>query len=398
MKKNLIIFAFIIVIAAAGIGFFFAAMSPEPAEGPARIPDLHNTIEGQEETGESEGEDKAPLAADAPEREVVAENLTIPWEIAFLPEGALLVTERDGTLTRLEPDSGETYEIKVPGVLHTGEGGLLGMATHPDFSQNRFLYLYLTAEREGGGTINKVVRYRFSNNSLEDESTIIDNIPGARYHDGGRLAFGPDGFLYITTGDAGMPESAQDTNALSGKILRLRDDGAVPSDNPFGNEVYSYGHRNPQGLAWDREGRLWSTEHGRSGLQSGLDELNLIEKGGNYGWPESEGDTVLSGTVAPVVHSGPDVTWAPASAEFLNGSIFFGGLRGSALYEAVLDRGGTGVLEIKPHFKDKYGRIRTVTEGRDGLLYIMTSNRDGRGNVREGDDKIIRLNPKKFGE
>ena len=214
-------------------------------------------------------------SAPKPDVEIIAENLKIPWEIAFLPEGDLLATERPGTLKRIGKE-GRVYNIE--GVEHIGEGGLLGMALHPQFAENRWIYLYLTT-KTGDELKNRVERYYFQNNRLSDKKIIIDGIPGAAYHDGGRIAFGPDGNLYITTGDAGNSQLAQDVNSFAGKILHLKDDGSVPSDNPFGNAVWSYGHRNPQGLAWDDQGRLWATEHGRSGVLSGFDEFNLIEKG-----------------------------------------------------------------------------------------------------------------------
>ena len=320
---------------------------------------------------------------------VVASGLRVPWGLAFLPEGGLLVTERPGNLLNIATDGTVTTIASGLGT-HTSEGGLLGLALHPDFKNNRWLYLYLTYT-QGGELRNRVDRYRLADMELSDRMVIIDGIPGSSNHDGGRIAFGPDGLLYITTGDAGNRAAAQDFDSLAGKILRVTDDGSIPSDN-FGTAVYSFGHRNPQGLAWDQAGRLWSTEHGRSGVLSGLDEINLIEQGANYGWPESEGDTVREGTVGPARHSGSRQTWAPASAAYFDGSLYFGGLRGEALYEAVLQ--DDQVVEVIEHFKGGYGRIRTVVVGPDGFLYMTTSNRDGRGRASEGDDKIIRVDPK----
>lgn len=324
------------------------------------------------------------------EIEVMAEGLDIPWEIAFLPNGDLLVTERPGVLRRIGQDGGV---FRIEGVRHVGEGGLLGMALHPEFEQNRWLYLYLTIEANQG-TVNRVERYRLENNRLTNRQVILQGIPGAVYHDGGRIAFGPDGFLYITTGDATEPDLAQDVNSLAGKILRIRDDGSIPADNPFGNEAYSLGHRNPQGLAWDNQGRLWVTEHGRSGIRSGFDELNLIEKGANYGWPVIQGDEERVGMRTPVIHSGPSETWAPAGAAFADGSIFFAGLRGQSLYEVEISN--SGVSNLKAHFRDEFGRLRAVVLGSDNSFYISTSNTDGRGNVQEGDDKIIRISKSLF--
>jgi aldose sugar dehydrogenase len=321
--------------------------------------------------------------------EIIAEDLEIPWDIAFLSNGDFLVTERPGRL-QLITSSGNRTEILVSGVKTGGEGGLLGIVLHPNFDTNNYLYLYLSATGIGGKTINRVERYVFEQNTLTQKKTIITNIPGAPYHDGGRMEFGPDGMLYITTGDATESRLAQDKNSLAGKILRIYDDGTIPRDNPFNNEIYSYGHRNPQGIAWDDRGNLWSTEHGRSGIHSGLDEINLIQKGGNYGWPDSEGDTVRAGTIAPALHSGPTVTWAPASLIFYNGNLYFGGLRGEGLYEALLQK--STITQLNKYFDKEYGRIRTVRSGPDGNLYILTSNRDGRGDIMAGDDKLIRIN------
>ena len=337
------------------------------------------------ETSEPEQTKDADTDARAPE--VVAEGLQIPWDIAFLPDGNLLVTERRGRVLHIE--SGHAYPVE--GIVHTGEAGLLGIALHPDFSENHFVYLYLTTS-VGEDLVNNVARYVYENNALTFDRVILDNIPASRFHDGGRIEFDENGMLYVTVGDAGNDASAQDTETLNGTILRVTDEGEIPSDNPFGNAVYSYGHRNSQGLAWDEDGRLWSTEHGRSGVLSGYDEVNLITAGGNYGWPDSEGDTVAEGTVAPKLHSGGSATWAPASAAYHDGSLYFGGLRGEALYEAVL--AGDRVVELREHIKGEYGRIRAVRVGPDGMLYLTTSNRDGRGDPEDVDDRIIRLDPR----
>lgn len=336
-----------------------------------------------DQVGSNDGSEQEPLSP----IEVVAQDLTIPWDIVFLPEGGMLVSERPGRIVHVE--SGQVF--LVHGVEHVGEGGLMGMALHPNFNENRYLYLYQTTAR-GDRLVNRVVRYIYENDALTYDTIIYDDIPGARYHDGGRIAFGPDGKLYVAVGDATNEPAAQDSANLAGSILRINDDGSIPRDNPFGNAVYSYGHRNPQGLAFDGEGRLWSTEHGRSGVLSGYDELNLILPGANYGWPDSEGDTVAEGTTAPILHSGARDTWASASAVYLDGSIFFGGLRGEALYEAVLR--DTEVVELKEHFKNEYKRIRTVVLGPEGHLYFTTSNRDGRGSgPHEGDDIVVRVDP-----
>jgi len=250
-------------------------------------------------------------SATPPDLEVIASDLQIPWEIVFLPDGDMLITERIGQLIRMESPSGERIVHVVEGVQPVGEGGLLGLALHPDFENNALIYLYLTT-RSTSGLVNQVVQYRLQDDRLSNRTVILDGILASSNHDGGRMAFGPDGMLYITTGDAEQPDLAQDTRSLNGKILRINPDGSIPPDNPFGNAVYSYGHRNPQGLAWDAAGRLWSTEHGPSGLQSGFDELNLIIKGVNYGWPLIRGEQTRSGMQVQLIQSGASDTWAPA--------------------------------------------------------------------------------------
>jgi glucose/arabinose dehydrogenase len=334
---------------------------------------------------------RSPLPPDAGEMEIqtVATDLDTPWEIGFLPTGEMLVTERSGTLRFFSGTT--TLAFPIEEVVEVGEGGLLGLAIHPSFSTNNFIYLYYTT-RVQNRTINRVARYVFRDNSLSQPAIIIDNIPGASNHNGGRIAFGPDGYLYVTTGDAGNPNSSQDRNSLAGKILRITADGQIPTDNPFQNAVYAYGIRNSQGLAWDSEGRLWATDHGRSGIRSGMDEINLIEAGGNYGWPVIEGDEQREGMISPVIHSGPDVTWAPAGIVVSNNRIFFAGLRGRTLYEiSIHEQEELGM--ITEHFKDEFGRLRAVSLDENGLLYISTSNRDGRGNPSATDDRILRLTP-----
>ncbi len=262
------------------------------------------------------------------------------------------------------------------------------MALHPDCPDDRYLYFYLTT-RDGGGLTNRVERYRFEDDVLSERKVIIERIPGSNNHDGGRIAFGPDGKLYVATGDAERTATAQDRNSLAGKILRLNDDGSIPSDNPFGNATYSYGHRNVQGLAWDGQGRLWATEHGRSIPVSGYDELNLIEKGANYGWPTIQGDGIQAGMRGSAAHSGAKDTWAPAGLAFVGDKAYFVGLRGEALYEATI--GSDGKAKVRELFPQRWGRLRAVTVGPDGALYLSTSNTDGRGKKKAGDDRIIRV-------
>jgi len=335
----------------------------------------------------------AGLAAEDVETETVAENLDVPWEVIALGEDRFLVTERTGDLLLI--DNGEQHVIESFDDLDSpllGEGGLLGIAVHPEFDENGYLYVYQTVDRES--VENTVRRFEIDREAYElrGETVIIDGIPSDRIHNGGRIAFGPDGHLYITTGDAADAELAQDTDSLAGKILRLNADGSVPEDNPFDNEVYSYGHRNAQGITWDGEGRLWSTEHG----PTAQDELNVVEADGNYGWPTITDTETHSEMETPAFSSGQHETWAPAGAAYSDGRVFFAGLRGERLYEAgVVD---DEVVSFVGHFAEDFGRLRAVTLGPDEeYLYLTTSNTDGRGDERAGDDKLIRVPVEAFG-
>lgn len=312
--------------------------------------------------------------------EVIAQNLAVPWALAFLDNGSILVTERKGTIKLIAGDR-SVKEIGQIEVNQQGESGLHGVAIDPNFEQNKLVYFYYTYSSENsnssngqGSSLNRVSQFTFNGDKLSNEKVLVNKIPGATIHDGGRIKFGPDGALYITTGDAANPSLAQDKDSLAGKILRFKD-GSV--------NVYSYGHRNPQGITWDDKGQLWETEHG----PSTKDEVNLIEQGKNYGWSIVTGEQEKEGMTSPKKQSGPD-TWAPAGLAFFNGSLFFGGLRGQALFEL-----NTQTLQLKEHFKGEFGRIRDVVLGSDNLLYITTSNQDGRGNPKEGDDKILRIKP-----
>ncbi|KKQ42039.1 MAG: Quinoprotein glucose dehydrogenase [Microgenomates group bacterium GW2011_GWC1_37_8] len=341
------------------------------------------------------GSEPSETAEDIAKVSVVAEGLEVPWALAFLPEGGMLVTERAGRVRFVSKD-GELRQqpvVTISAVRQTGEGGLQGIALHPDFQNNNFVYLYYTYAGVGDNTLNRVVRYSYDRDVLRDEKIIVDKIAGAPNHDGGRIKFGPDKLLYITTGDAQVPSSAQDKNALAGKILRVNDDGTAASGNPFGNRVYSYGHRNPQGIAWDNDENLWETEHGPSGLETGNDEFNRIEIGRNYGWPEIRGSQTKSGMEIPITESGRTDTWAPAGLAYLGGKFYFAGLRGQALYQITVS--GTSA-NMKTYFKGEFGRLREVVAGPDGFLYVSTSNRDGRGSSKSGDDKIIRINAAKL--
>lgn len=376
MKR--IILSIIILITLAGIAF--GLWQTDYIRRNSTIPSIQDIAENK----------NSP--ADIPKITTVAQNLEVPWALAFLPNNTILVTERSGQVLNINTQTGAQTLVATINVKQIGEGGLHGITLHPDFEANQYVYIYYTYAGDANQTLNRVSRYTYIDNSIRDETVIIDAIPGAANHNGGRIAFGPDEYLYITTGDAQQPSLAQDTNSHAGKILRVTDTGQTAPNNPFDNEIYSYGHRNPQGICWNENNLLLSTEHGPSGTQSGYDELNLIKPGVNYGWPEIQGDETKNGMQTALIQSGTS-TWAPAGAACLGTSIFFGGLRGNALYEAVMRE---GTVELKTHLSGELGRVRAVTVGPDGMLYISTSNRDGRGIPSSGDDRIIRVNPSKL--
>lgn len=329
--------------------------------------------------------------------EVVAENLLVPWAIDISNEGKLYFTERSGAIKviengKLRPDPLIIFRGAFTSV---GEGGLMGIALDPNFSQNRYMYVMHTYA-EGNRLYNRVLRLVENNNRAFINKVLLEKIPGGRIHDGGRIKIGPDEKLYITTGDAGDAELAQDPKSLAGKILRIELDGTIPSDNPIANSpVYSLGHRNSQGLAWDSKNVLYASEHG----QTAHDEINIIVPGANYGWPLFQGDEDSTEVKIqkPLLHSGDD-TWAPSGITFVNqgpwkGKLLVATLRGERLLGITLNGNGTVVKNVEPWFNKEYGRLRDVIQGKDGSIYIATNNRDGRGTPKVGDDKIIRLIP-----
>lgn len=340
-------------------------------------------------------------AALPPGIEVVAARLDTPWAIDFSPDGRVFLTERPGRIRVIKSGSLQAEPWLTLDVAEVGEAGLLGLALDPEFGRNHYVYAALTY-REAGSLKNRLVRLRDDprTNTGHLDRVLLDGVPGAPNHDGGRVKFGPDGKLYLTMGDAQESSRAQDRASLSGKILRLNADGSIPSDNPFpGSPVYSYGHRNPQGLAWQPgTGRLYATEHGPSGFpECCRDEVNLVEPGRNYGWPVITGDETREGMVSPLVQSGSRLTWAPGGAAFVSrgpwaGSLVFAGLRGRALYRVTLDPGDSSrVARFESFLEGQFGRLRDVVEGPDGALYVLTSNRDGRGRPAPDDDRVLRL-------
>jgi len=313
--------------------------------------------------------------------EVVVERLSVPWSIDFLPDDRMIITERPGRVLLF--DNGELHLLTTIDVSTRAEAGLLGVAVDPEFVDNNYVYLYYTAS-----TGNRVVRFDFLDNeepSLVNEHILLDNIPDAPYHDGGRIKFGPDGKLYITTGDATEPELAQDLNSIAGKILRMNKDGSIPTDNPFKNSlVYSWGHRNPQGLDWNSDGELFSSEHGAKQH----DEVNVIYAGQNYGWPDVECTDEDSSIVQPI-SCAIGYTLAPGGMAFYKGNLYVTGLRGSQLRQYTLADDKKTVIKEEALFT-QWGRLRDVVEHK-GSLYVATSNRDKRGIPNIGDDKIIRV-------
>ena len=327
--------------------------------------------------------------------ETVATGLDIPWSLAFAPDGRLFVTERPGRVRILNLTARTaSTALALDDVFAQGEAGTLGLALDPAFSGNGFVYIFYTARLSSGG-VNRVVRYREVNGVLAERALLLDNIPAATIHDGGRVRFGPDGLLYIAAGDAANTNLPQDLASLAGKILRITRDGATPASNAFGSPVYSYGHRNPQGIDWHpATGDLWSSEHG----PTGNDEINVIDAGANYGWPQIEGGQQMTGMRTPVTFYSPAI--APSGASFYRGAqfprfvnnLFVATLRGQHLLRLIPAGSSRGLQGTGERLLDgRFGRMRDVVSGPDGYLYVATSN-GGRGAPAD-DDRILRIVP-----
>ncbi|WP_460525966.1 PQQ-dependent sugar dehydrogenase [Flindersiella endophytica] len=314
----------------------------------------------------------------------IATGLQTPWDVVFLPDGTALVSDRDsGRLNRIGTDGRVSRAGTVPGVSHRNEAGFLGLSLSPSYEKDRLLYAYISTASD-----NRVIRMRYDGSGLGAPKVVLSGIPRSSEgrHNGGRLRFGRDGYLYVSTGDGQTSSRAQDKQSLGGKILRITVGGKPAPGNPFGNEVWSFGHRNVEGLLFDAAGRLWASEFG----DKGADELNLIKRGGNYGWPAIEGKGGTSrGFVDPVE------TWdiedcSPSGIAMTDGAIWMAALRGQRLWRIRVS-GTRAVGEPKAYFTKKYGRLRTIANAPDGSLWLFTNNTDGRIEPRSGDDRILRL-------
>jgi len=320
----------------------------------------------------------------------VAEGLKTPWGLVPLPEGGLLVSSRDeGTITRVDEKTGKKTEVgSVPGVAPGGEGGLMGLALSPSYASDHMVYAYFTSDSD-----NRIVRMQYdaekpAGAQLGAPDTVFRGIPKGTNHNGGRIAFGPDKMLYAGTGETYVTELAQDRKSTGGKILRLTPDGQPAPGNPFGSPVYSYGHRNVQGLAWDTEQRLYASEFG----QDTWDELNHIKPGGNYGWPDAEGKADDSRYENPVDQWNTDEA-SPSGIAYAEGSVWMAGLRSKRLWRVPLD-GTRKSADSQAFLSDEYGRLRTVVAAGGDRLWLVTSETDGRGTPGGDDDRILELRVK----
>lgn len=347
-----------------------------PSQPTPSQPATSQPATGQGQSGKA---DQAPRAIGT-----LVDLLEVPWGLDFLPDGAAVVTERDsGRVLHVTPDGTLRQLGTIAEAVPQGEAGLLGVAVSPDFTSDQSLFFYVTT-----GSDNRVLRAELEGLTLGEPEVVLDGIPQGFVHDGGRLAFGPDGFLYVATGETGDPEFAQDPDNLGGKILRITADGDPAPGNPDADSpVWSLGHRNVQGMAWDDQGRLWASEFG----ESTWDELNLIEKGGNYGWPEVEGTGGGSEFIDPQL-VWPVEEASPSGLAWSDGHLWMAGLRGQRLWRIDVSRAGkaSGSTEF---FTEDYGRLRTVVTAPDGKLWLTTSNQDGRGNPTPADDRVILIQP-----
>jgi glucose/arabinose dehydrogenase len=365
-----------------------AVTAPEEDPDLAQDEDQEAAGDEDEAADEADASDEAGPETDEPVEitvTTVASGLEAPWEVVFV-DGRAFLTERDSGAILELADDGSTEEVANLPIDAGGEGGLLGLAGDPDADGVGF-YAYLTTRED-----NRIVRFAPG----EEPEPILTGIPKARIHNGGRIAFGPDGMLYVATGDAGDPPLSQDPDSLAGKILRVAPDGSVPEDNPTaGSPVYALGLRNPQGLTWTEDGTLYAAEFG----PDVDDEVNRIEPGGNYGWPEVTGEAGREGFIDPVfVRQPAEASWSGIAAltdgaiPQWEGDLFVAALRGNRLWRLSLDEEG-GVADAEELLVGELGRLRQAVQAPDGSLWILTSNRDGRGSPAREDDRILRLGP-----
>ncbi|MBE1490265.1 glucose/arabinose dehydrogenase [Plantactinospora soyae] len=359
MKNRLLVAGTALVVGLSGAGFAVAGTTPQGGVGVMAAGEF-----------------------DFSRPQTVATNLVAPWGLGFLPDGSALVAERDSArVMQIRPGQTPQQVATISGVAPGGEAGLLGLAISPTYASDRYVYAYFTSSSD-----NRIIRFRLD--APQTQTPILTGLARANFHDGGRIAFGPDGMLYAGVGDAGVTANAQNAQSRNGKILRMRPDGSVPTDNPTaGSLVYSMGHRNVQGLAWDGQGRLYASEFG----QNTWDEVNYIVPGGNYGWPTVEGRG------NDPRFRNPMVTWTTAEASpsgaTIDGNVLFvAALRGTRLWQVPLTGAGTAGTPVA-QLTGQYGRLRTVERAPDGSLWVATSNRDGRGSPAATDDRVLRFPP-----
>lgn len=359
---------------------------PKPSESAQATESVTTTPSATAQESPAPTGEEETAASDEPYR-VIAAGLRIPWAIEFAGD-VIYISEREGNIVEIEGRDIDRQTVRLTKTVHhEGEGGFLGLLLAPDFADTGLAYAYHTYQ-EDGRTFNRIVLLKLEGSEWAEQRALLEGIPGDLYHNGGRLAFGPDGMLYATTGDAEERALSQDKNSLAGKILRMTPEGDIPEDNPFGQSyVYSYGHRNPQGIAWTKDGIMYSTEHGPSGRPGGHDEINRIEPGRNYGWPSIIGDATQAGMETPLYHTGEEAIAPSGTIIDDEGRLVIAALRGEAIYRFTLE---TGKMEV---LYDGEGRIRDL-ELRGGKLYFITNNRDGRGQPSATDDRLVAMDYK----
>jgi glucose/arabinose dehydrogenase len=377
--KKFIYFGLLGVVLAAGVIFFMTSPEEDIAEE-----NSDHASEGEEDLYSQESvevlEESVEVVA-SDDGSINANNLFIPWTIN--KNGSkFFLSQRDGMVVEIDADFGivEVQHVDVTkDIFHEGEGGFLGFTLDPDFETNSMAYAYHTYEGEGE-PLNRIVSLKLQDATWQEEETLLENIPAGEINTGGRIEIGPDGMLYATTGDTGQPELSQQLDSLAGKILRMEKDGQIPESNPFPDSyVFSYGHRNAQGMAWDEAGNFYSSEHG----ESGHDEINLIEAGENYGWPVIQGDEEHENMRTPIYHSG-DETWAPSGMAYHDGELYVASLAGSKIFTYDVEN------QTVNDFFGEVGRLRDVFVD-DGALFTITNNHDNRGTPNEQDDQLIHI-------